>query len=185
MSQPKSRKPSQKSLAEEAFAKEWKLGPCGSSRVELVPEYKFHPSRGWRFDYAYLPARIAIEIEGLGRHQTITGFRDDCTKYFQAARYGWTVFRLPTTDIARRNEWGERVIELFVEGICEHIVFGKITPENISSPQPVSRDRTQARDTSKTDRHGHQLRSGSSQRKNDSGKDRLRNGRGLILRHVR
>jgi len=63
-----------------------------------IREYKFHRWRKWRFDFALLDLKIAIEIEGLNpkgksRHTTVTGFRNDCEKYNHAAIDGWTVIR--------------------------------------------------------------------------------------------
>lgn len=60
-------------------------------------EHKFHPSRRWRFDFAFLRDGIAIEVEGgtwtKGRHTTGSGFEKDCEKYNEAALLGWRVFR--------------------------------------------------------------------------------------------
>lgn len=60
-------------------------------------EHKFHPTRRWRFDFAYLKSKIAIEVEGgtwtKGRHTTGSGFEKDCEKYNEAALLGWKVFR--------------------------------------------------------------------------------------------
>ena len=60
-------------------------------------EYRFHPKRKWRFDFALPGRKVAIEIEGLtasgGRHQSIKGFSNDCEKYNRAAIMGWTVLR--------------------------------------------------------------------------------------------
>lgn len=57
--------------------------------------------RGWKFDFAHVPTKVAIEIEGgiwstkkKSRHTTGQGYRDDCVKYNRAAALGWTVFRL-------------------------------------------------------------------------------------------
>lgn len=33
--------------------------------VEAVSEYKFHPTRKWRFDYAIVEYMIAIEVEDI------------------------------------------------------------------------------------------------------------------------
>ena len=61
-------------------------------------EVKFHPTRRWRFDFAYVEQRIAIEVEGGtwvgGRHVHPSGYRSDCEKYNQAARLGWRVVRV-------------------------------------------------------------------------------------------
>lgn len=60
-------------------------------------EYKFHPARKWRFDFAFVDQRIAVEIEGAtwsgGRHTRGRGFALDCAKYNCAALMGWTVLR--------------------------------------------------------------------------------------------
>jgi very-short-patch-repair endonuclease len=64
----------------------------------LAMEFRFHPSRRWRFDRALPSARVAIELEGGiwsgGRHTRGTGFEGDCEKYNAAQLLGWTVFRL-------------------------------------------------------------------------------------------
>ena len=62
--------------------------------------------KDWRFDFAFVDLKIAIEIEGttsygknkngtmrLGRHQTAKGFAEDCKKYNSACLNGWTVLR--------------------------------------------------------------------------------------------
>ena len=83
---------------ERAFLTRWRQlnGP------ELKPEYKFHHSRKWRFDFAIPDKLIAIECEGAtwtgGRHTRGAGFAKDCEKYNAAALLGWRVFRL-TTDM--------------------------------------------------------------------------------------
>jgi hypothetical protein len=66
----------------------------------LKPEHMFHDERNWRFDFAHLGSKVAIEIEGgiwtNGRHVRGKGFIEDCVKYNAANLYGWTVFRLAT-----------------------------------------------------------------------------------------
>ena len=60
-------------------------------------EYRFHPVRRWRFDFAFPEQKIAIECEGGtwtgGRHTRGRGFEGDCHKYNAAAMLGWTVLR--------------------------------------------------------------------------------------------
>jgi hypothetical protein len=66
-------------------------------RVECVKEYKFHPTRRWRFDYAIPEHKIALEVEGGvwtgGRHTSPKGFLGDIEKYNTATLMGWRVFR--------------------------------------------------------------------------------------------
>ena len=61
-------------------------------------EYRFHPVRRWRFDFAWRQQMVAVEIEGgiwnsRGRHVRGRGFTADCEKYAEAALLGWTVMR--------------------------------------------------------------------------------------------
>jgi very-short-patch-repair endonuclease len=64
---------------------------------EPTPEHRFHPERRWRFDYAWLDAKIALEVEGGiwtgGRHTSPKGFEADIEKYNAAACLGWRVLR--------------------------------------------------------------------------------------------
>ena len=63
-------------------------------------EVRFHPTRRWRFDYAWPHKMIAFEIEGGvykgGRHTSIKGYESDCIKYSEAAILGWKVIRATT-----------------------------------------------------------------------------------------
>jgi hypothetical protein len=61
-------------------------------------EFRFHPSRRWRFDWAWPDKRIALEYEGGvfhgGRHVRGGGYDKDCEKYSTAAILGWVVIRI-------------------------------------------------------------------------------------------
>lgn len=65
---------------------------------EPIQEFKFHPTRKWRFDFAWPDWFVACEAEGGiwrgGRHQTARGYTADCEKYSEAAILGWTVVRV-------------------------------------------------------------------------------------------
>lgn len=80
---------------------------------KLVPEYKFHPSRRWRADFAHVEAKVLIEIEGAvwakGRHTRGGGFIADAEKYNTATLNGWRVFRLADRMISRM--WCERIAD--------------------------------------------------------------------------
>lgn len=69
-------------------------------KVDFVTEYRFHPVRKWRFDFAIPDSKIAIEYEGVfnpgnkvSRHTHVIGFSNDCEKYNEAALLGWKVLR--------------------------------------------------------------------------------------------
>lgn len=84
-----SKLPTAKSPLEEALALEL--------RAKCVPgfcrEFGFHATRRWRFDFAWPECRLAVEVEGWGRHQRRQGFDDDCEKYNAAELAGWTLLR--------------------------------------------------------------------------------------------
>lgn len=66
-------------------------------------EYRFHPKRKWRFDFAWPERRLAVEIEGgvmsKGRHVRPQGFTNDCEKYNQATQLAWQVLRFTGQDV--------------------------------------------------------------------------------------
>lgn len=65
---------------------------------EPVAEYRFHPTRRWRADFAFLRERILLEIEGgawtYGRHTRPRGFLNDMEKYNEAVLNGWLLLRV-------------------------------------------------------------------------------------------
>ena len=67
-------------------------------------EFRFHPSRMWRFDFAWPDYKIAVEIDGgmfipHGRHQQGRQFTKDCEKMRQATILGWRVLKYTTVDL--------------------------------------------------------------------------------------
>jgi len=60
-------------------------------------EYRFHPARRWRLDYAWPDHKLAVEIEGgawiLGRHNRASGFLADMEKYNELTMLGWSLLR--------------------------------------------------------------------------------------------
>lgn len=78
--------------------------------VEIVGELEFHPTRGWRFDWAFPAIKLAVEVEGFGRHQTYTGYRGDCEKYNAALLHGWRVLRFVAGERDHMTEWLDTVL---------------------------------------------------------------------------
>lgn len=75
--------------------------------VELEREYKFHGTRKWRFDYANVKNKLAIEVEGgvwkYGRHNRASGFVGDLEKYNAAAELGWRILRYTPQELMKMN----------------------------------------------------------------------------------
>lgn len=82
-------------------------------------EHRFHKTRRWRFDFAFVDRKIAIEVEGGiwsgGRHVRPAGFEGDCEKYNEATILGWKIYRLTPTMI--KSGWIEKILE--EEGITK------------------------------------------------------------------
>ena len=87
-------------------------------------EVHFHPTRAWRFDFAWPELRVAVEVDGGvwtgGRHVRGKGFQNDADKINAAQALGWKVFRYTPTRIRsgfavaevrvalERAAWGRR-----------------------------------------------------------------------------
>jgi len=58
-----------------------------------VAEHKFHPTRKWRFDFAWPDHMLALEVDGgvwsNGRHTRGSGRVKDMEKQTEAAVLGW------------------------------------------------------------------------------------------------
>ena len=76
-------------------------------------QYRFHPVRKWRFDFAWPESFIALEVEGgtfvKGAHVRGRRYSMDCVKYNTAASIGWSVFRV-TRDLL--DEQPEHMIDV-------------------------------------------------------------------------
>lgn len=65
----------------------------------LTPEHSFMYSRNWRFDWAVVELKIAVEYDGIifkpkqqrGGHQTPKGMVNDMEKRNEAQIRGWVV----------------------------------------------------------------------------------------------
>jgi len=80
-----------KSDGERAFATLWHL--LAPEQPQPEQEYRFTPTRRWRFDFAWPVQRVAVEIDGGqwkpggGRHSSDV----DREKLNEAAASGWRV----------------------------------------------------------------------------------------------
>lgn len=66
-------------------------------RWHPVAEHKFHATRRWRIDVAFLEPKLAVEIDGgiwnQGRHSRGAGVVKDMEKYAALAAAGFRVIR--------------------------------------------------------------------------------------------
>lgn len=66
-------------------------------------EYKFHPKRLWRLDFAWLDHMLAVEIQGGtftgGRHTRGSALHDEYTKLNAAVAMGWRVLMFDTVHL--------------------------------------------------------------------------------------
>lgn len=63
------------------------------------PEYQFHRTRKWKFDFAWPGLKVALEVEGgtwlaKGGHNHPGDFLNDMDKYNEAAIDGWWMLRV-------------------------------------------------------------------------------------------
>jgi very-short-patch-repair endonuclease len=84
--------------------------------ITVNDEFRFHPTRKFRFDYVIEEVKIGIEIEGGvfigGRHTSGVGYKNDCEKYNLAQLQGYVVLRYLPSQILQ-----EEAIEQIKEAI--------------------------------------------------------------------
>ncbi len=70
-----------------------------------VQQYRFHPVRRWKLDFAWPDRRLYVEVEGGifikggGRHNRAMGFQADIEKYNEATLAGWRGVRVTTRQV--------------------------------------------------------------------------------------
>lgn len=93
-------------------------------REDCAKEYRFHPTRKWRFDYALPDHKIALEVEGgvwtRGRHTRPQGYLGDIEKYNAATLMGWRVLRTTPDEL-----YSNKTISMLKTAIS-----GEFQPEN-------------------------------------------------------
>lgn len=79
-------------------------------------EYRFHPTRRWRFDFAWPSRSIAVEVDGgvfvQGRHNRGVGVEKDMEKFAEAMIAGWRVLRVSTDQVksGQALAWIQRLL---------------------------------------------------------------------------
>lgn len=68
-------------------------------------EYRFHPVRKWRWDYAWPTHKLAVEQQGgiwtHGKHGRGSGIAKDMEKISHAAALGWRVILVTPSQLAK------------------------------------------------------------------------------------
>lgn len=97
--------------------------------IELIEEYRFSERR-FRFDFANLKTKIAIEVEGgvytNGAHGSVSGILRDIEKYNLATSMGWVVLRILPKDLTKSKTinliiktYTTRLLQLNIANIVE------------------------------------------------------------------
>ncbi len=70
----------------------------GAGVGKCVTEHRFHATRMWRFDFAWIEERVALEVEGGiwigGGHSRGSGVAKDMEKYNAGVIEGWRILRV-------------------------------------------------------------------------------------------
>jgi len=91
---------------EPAFLTAWQRCNFAVDAPEPELEYRFHPFRKWRFDFAWPDQKVAVEMEGGvftgGAHTRGGHYQSDCQKYNAGVLLGWRILRYTTADVRKR-----------------------------------------------------------------------------------
>lgn len=105
--------------------------------VVCVREYKFYPTRAWRFDYAIPQLRIAIEIDGgiwiNGRHNRASGYIGDMEKFNAAATLGWVVLKFTP-----QEQYSQKIFDIIATAIAtQQELYGKEKESFLTISKPI------------------------------------------------
>ncbi len=85
----------------------------------LTPQFRFHPTRKWRLDFAVPELRVACELQGMyspdgeeSKHRRVAGMLNDYAKYNAAQELGWVVLLAAKPMISDVVDQFVRVIRL-------------------------------------------------------------------------
>lgn len=91
-----------------------------------VTQHRFHPSRKFRFDFAWPSAKIAVEVHGQGPgHFSLTGMTQDFDKHLEALALNWRIVYLTSKHLSPRK----------IPDVCEKIAaLLQVSRSNIYIP---------------------------------------------------
>lgn len=94
-------------------------------KLKVEKEYKFHPTRKWRMDWAIPSHKICCEEEGAvwtnGRHTRGAGFIGDMEKYNTATSMGWRIIRIVPGDYGKALRFIEEIIKTDKNGKSNNV----------------------------------------------------------------
>lgn len=84
-------------------------------------EYRFHPVRKWRLDFAWPRVKVAVEVDGNtfadrstpGNHAVGKAYQNDCMKSNAAQLEGWAVLRADR-EMVGTDEFGALVRQILI-----------------------------------------------------------------------
>jgi len=88
---------------------------------KMTEQYRFHPTRLWRLDFAWPELKIGFEIEGAiwmrggGGHSHPLGIEKDIEKYNAAALLGWRIIRITGKMLPVRKLFQDEAARILVE----------------------------------------------------------------------
>ena len=80
----------------------------GEGIPKPVSEYRFHPTRKWRWDYCWENKSVAVELQGGvysgGRHVRGKGYTDDLEKHNAGVLLGWSVLYFTAEQVTSNGQ---------------------------------------------------------------------------------
>lgn len=81
------------------------MASCMAAHIDVpTPEFRFHPKRRWRFDFAWPDHKVALEVQGgiftQGRHTRGAALEKEHEKLNSAAILGWRVLYVTPKQVA-------------------------------------------------------------------------------------
>lgn len=81
---------------------------------DLTREFRFHPTRRWRWDFCFPSQKLAIEVDGEMHRRKFSMARADYEKLNEAVRLGWRVLRFQASQRSKAKRWAELVRECLI-----------------------------------------------------------------------
>lgn len=99
--------------------------------ISLVPEFQFSPDRNYRWDFAIVPEKIAIEVQGgiwkgkRGGHTSGSGYTRDMAKSNLGVSLGWRILQCEPKDICMSDTL--EIVQKTLEGVRSTMSEDNIT----------------------------------------------------------